>query len=565
MGTQEQEVVRPWVSHLGEFLHEMPTAVLILDRAGIVTQANPAAERLFGGAIHPRLTGLRYDDPRIFGQLELLLFDERDQLYSSPTEHPIAAALETGTPASGVRLTVRRPRAGRAYLSTDIVPLHTDLGGLAGVGLLCTDATGDVARRSESDWLQQELVTARGQLEEALRFSEALNAIGQAIHSSLDFDVILETVVRTATEAIGAASSLIEVREADGWRVRVAHGLPEQIRGQSFDLFEARHASLVAETTRPVMVWDSFEDDRFDHDFVRKFHIRGFITVPLVSRGDVVAALSFHNPVKTHFTNAQSDFASKVATTTSLAMENARTYTAEHHISETLQRALLAVPARIEGIAFGHAYRSATEEAWVGGDFFDLFELPARRVGILIGDVSGKGVEASALASFTRQLLIAHATEDASPARVMAKTNELVRLVTEPENFVTVFFGVLSLDDGQLLYSSAGHPPPVRFCNRHSSLLEGAGTILGAFEGVEYREFADVLSPGELLVLYTDGVVEAKRDGELLGNERLLDLVDATAEQTSVEHLAEALVTRVADYTMGHLRDDVAILALRRD
>lgn len=114
--------------------------------------------------------------------------------------------------------------------------------------------------------------------------------------------------------------------------------------------------------------------------------------------------------------------------------------------TNTLQQALLTVPAEIKGISYGHLYRSATATAKVGGDFYDIFELEHDRVDIVIGDVSGKGLEAATLTSLAKNTIKAYAYEGNSPAEVITRMNDVVRKALTSAAFITVFFGILDIN-----------------------------------------------------------------------------------------------------------------------
>jgi serine phosphatase RsbU (regulator of sigma subunit) len=158
----------------------------------------------------------------------------------------------------------------------------------------------------------------------------------------------------------------------------------------------------------------------------------------------------------------------------------------------------------------------------VGGDFYDVFELGGDLLGIVIGDVSGKGLEAAVLTSLLKNTIRAHAVDGDPPAVAIAKTNRLAALQTEYATFATVFFGVLRRDTGRLVYCNAGHPYPLlRHATGEVETIETTSPLVGAFEEFEYEQAELALDPGSVLLLHTDGVTEARCDGELFGSARL--------------------------------------------
>jgi serine phosphatase RsbU (regulator of sigma subunit) len=251
-----------------------------------------------------------------------------------------------------------------------------------------------------------------------------------------------------------------------------------------------------------------------------------------------------------------------IARDITMTVRSARLYESEHSIAETLQEALLAVPERIEGIEYGYIYHSATETAKVGGDFFDIFELENNRVGIVIGDVSGKGLEAASITSLARNTLRAYAYENESPAVVLMKTNNVIHKHIPASAFLTLFFGIIDVGSGSIIYCSAGHPSAL--LKRKTSgikLLEVTGPILGAFSGVRYIDSADVFQEEDILLLYTDGITEARCNRGFYGEEHLASVL-GRFESLSAKEMPHAIFNNVMECTSGKLNDDAILFSL---
>ncbi|MBN2566177.1 MAG: PAS domain S-box protein, partial [Candidatus Eisenbacteria bacterium] len=227
-----------------------------------------------------------------------------------------------------------------------------------------------------------------------------------------------------------------------------------------------------------------------------------------------------------------------------------------------LQNALLDVPAQARGVQFGHLYRSATKEAQVGGDFYDVFELKDGCIAVLIGDVSGHGVEAARIATLVKDVIHAFAHQHSRPGAVLRETNALL-IEKHIPGFVTLFLGTLDPKDGSLTYCSAGHPNALlRGRSGEIELLEANSPPLGVFVDQSWRESEVRLEVDDLLFLYTDGVIEARRDGELFGQEGLMAILKGWTG-SSLELLPQAVLSEVLAFSEGSLSDDLAILALR--
>lgn len=225
--------------------------------------------------------------------------------------------------------------------------------------------------------------------------------------------------------------------------------------------------------------------------------------------------------------------------------------------SEALQRALL--PQRLPsfpGVRLDAAYTPAAGEANLGGDWYDVFKISDRRLGISIGDVAGHGLRAAAIMGGARASLRAFAYFNDSPAEVLARVNQML-CRNETGVLVTAFFATLDLMDGSLRYAFAGHPAPlvVRTGGGVEHLSGGGGFVLGVEPRMEYVTHQARLDVGSGLVLYTDGMVEG--DGNYVGTPRLEEAVEDEYREAS-HNIARAIQQRVLRGMPP--RDDSAVL-----
>jgi len=399
-----------------------------------------------------------------------------------------------------------------------------------------------------------------------VRLAEALNGINRQLHSTLELPQIMERVVVEAARALGVDAAALQMRREGGWGFTYSYGLPESLRHLSLTDDQARLAASAFESGEVLVSNDPVHDSRLNPEFTTQVGIQSLMAVPLSMHGEAFGVLMIlcfdHEHV---FSELDIDFARKVGATLSLSLENARIYEAEHHIAQTLQQALLAMPEQVPGVEFAHYYHSATEAMLAGGDFFDIFELTDGRVGVIIGDVAGAGLDAAVLTSLVKNTVRAHAADrEKSPAQVLALTNEVVYRATPTESFATVFLGVLDPVSGILRYSNAGHTTGALIrVDGSIARLPSTGTLLGAFAGIEFGQ-AEVrdLGPERLLFLYTDGLTEARRDRKLYGESRLFELLGALGS-IEPDWVAHSVLEDVLSYSRGELRDDLAILAVR--
>ena len=204
----------------------------------------------------------------------------------------------------------------------------------------------------------------------------------------------------------------------------------------------------------------------------------------------------------------------------------------------------------------------------VGGDYYDIFELPEGKIGLAIADVADKGMPAALFMTLVRTLLRAAIRDNHSPAEILHYVNEL--LVPDAKNgmFVTIVYGILSPNTGEMIYANAGHVPPLLIHENGNCLLELSTSCmaLGVLSGVQIAEYKITLLPGDALVFYTDGVTEAfSPDGDMFGSDRLKDLVLQTPKLSAKELSASIVnaVTRFTDSTT--MSDDLTLIALYRN
>ncbi|HEU0003437.1 MAG TPA: SpoIIE family protein phosphatase [Ktedonobacteraceae bacterium] len=206
-------------------------------------------------------------------------------------------------------------------------------------------------------------------------------------------------------------------------------------------------------------------------------------------------------------------------------------------------------------------YQSARE---VGGDFYDFLPFADGRLGIVIGDVTDKGMPAALVMTATRTMLRTAAQEKTSPSEVLARVNDLLFADIPPNMFVTCFYALLDPESGHLRYANAGHEPPFRQRDGSAAELWATGTPLGMMPGTSYEEYETTVTPGESLLFYSDGLVEAhNRRREMFGFARLKTLLEGQSDDVS---LIDILLGELQRFTGEgwEQEDDVTLVALHR-
>lgn len=329
---------------------------------------------------------------------------------------------------------------------------------------------------------------------------------------------------------------------------RISQNAPEQIVGKTvWETLPPRLAAAAADAIERVFatgepsVW---KDYRPDFEEERYFDVE-------------------HHPVRTSSGETIGVGVVVVETTQQVKArrELERIYQREHHIAENLQSGLMgAVPERDGCFVFRTYYRAALDEARLGGDFYDVFRINDTQIGIVIGDVSGKGLKAAVQVAMVKYSLRSWAYDCASPSCMLRQVNRTLVRDMDADSFVTVFAGVLDCASRTLLYTSAGHAPVIRWRadEGHAALIEPTGPLLGLATDVTFGEETLDLAPGDEILLGTDGLFELACESGMMDLDTLVELYAGMRKQGSVA--PEALVERAMDQCQGKLRDDVAVL-----
>jgi serine phosphatase RsbU (regulator of sigma subunit) len=324
-----------------------------------------------------------------------------------------------------------------------------------------------------------------------------------------------------------------------------------------------------------------------DAEHLRLMREIGFVSlifVPLVARGRTLGVITLVSAESgRRYREADLKLTEELARHAALAIDNARLYRGHVQVARTLQEGLL--PSRlpeVPGVDVGLRYLSVGEVD-VGGDFYDLFDTrradqngssePPSSWGAVIGDVSGKGAEAATLLALARYTIRALATHESHPSAVLIGLNEAMlrqRREHEDYKFCTVTYARLETNEGntkrgvKVTVCRGGHPAPVLLkADGSISNIGQPGRAIGVFDDVNLTEQEARLAPGDALILYTDGVVEARSpDGLFFGEERLMALL-----RSSVALDASTIASRIEEAVLNFQeqapRDDVAVLVLR--
>ncbi len=543
-------------------LHTIPVGVVIADaKTDAVTYYNAATMEIAGGPVpgSAAVTALKgYALLRPDGTLFAI------------EELPLIRSLRKAEKATGVEMLIRRGDGSEVSILVNSAPV--------------TDASGNVTSAVVTMDDITELVTLRLNLEKLLQESQketrrlaAMADMAAVATSLMDLPGMLDIYV----------SKIAEGLEADGGCIYLFDEVSRQLVARSISNVPEL-LGVHVESVESV-IWKmgtgrrtlSLTNPKQLDDDARGRGVMAILGTPMISRNRLLGVVSveFHAPRAFDIDDIR--FIETTADRTASVIENARLYEdlsrsrsdiaealeRERHFSLILQRALLPEQPSIGGgYRVAVKYVPAYADREIGGDFYDAFDVSDGMSGVLIGDVAGKGFEAAALAATTRTTIhtLAHQTSDVGD--VLTRANAvLYSHYVEMTSFVTVFFAMVNQSSGMVNYANAGHLSPIlRRADGGISVVNHGKFPLRVMPDATYTAGTLVMSPGDKIIMYTDGITEARRGREMFDFDRLMDIVKERGD-LSVECLANQILSAAVDWAEGRLADDAAVVILSRE
>ena len=510
-------------------LDTAPDAFITLDRDGTIMSWNAAATRLFG-----------WSDSEAIGKTmrALIVPPEHGERHDERRLALIADDSELTTESFEVEF-VRRDGTrfpGEATVS------KVDIRGEVFVSGFITDVTERLHRDAEREALLREQA-ARAEAERVADLVGALQSLVDAALAHRTLDDILRELVAQVRGVLDADAVTIYLADEEE-RLSVGASTPGGVAGGD------EFADTVAAARQAMLSGDEPNGEG-----------GGLVGVPLQAEGEVTGVLVACASAPRVFGGEHLTLLRLAAERVGLAIAHARVYEREHRIAETLQRSLLPdhLPT-LPGLDVAARYLPAASEAEVGGDWYDVIPMAGGAVGLVMGDVAGKGLAGASMVGRLRSALRAYALEGHDGARVVERLNRLLWTEAEDSQMATMLYVVVDPAASRVRWVNAGHPAPLMVVAGEPTFLVGASSVpLGVLPFPTYEEVSAPMTPGSTLLLYTDGLVE--RPGEHIddGMVELADRVREAPEDPNAlcDHLLATLVPT------GGAADDVAILTLR--
>ncbi|MEA2150308.1 MAG: hypothetical protein QOD69_2138, partial [Solirubrobacteraceae bacterium] len=537
-----------------EILDVLGEAVTIRDRADHIIYANRAALH------HMGFRSLAEMQARPPGSIMEDYVVEREDGHALTMEDiPSVRLLRGEEPESLLMRTVNRHTGLLRWNLLKASPLRDETGEIVATATIIENVTAVKTSELRSRFL-----------------AEASRALG----ASMDYAETLRTVAWSAVPQI-ADWCAVDLVDPEGLREQVvaAHRDPAKLalaeRLRAFEparpdpeqglgrVVRTGESQLYAEVTDEMLVPAARSPEHLE--LLRAVGLRSVILVPLRTATRTLGVMTLVNADSgRRFAEDDLRFAEQLADRAAVAVENARLYQARSRTAATLQRSLLpdSVP-QIPGWEVAALYRAAgaDPELEVGGDFYDFIETPDGWMAI-IGDVTGKGVEAATLTSLLRHGARFIGQADARPAAILRRLDLALKQRSALSLCTTL---CVRLTAGGAVFSSAGHPMPLLVGHGGTVREVGEpGRLLGLSNPYEWHDQEVAVAPGETLVLYTDGVTDTRGEQQRFGDARLHELLTAAGASSPAQLLA-SLDGELASFQVGAQADDTAVIAMRLD
>jgi PAS domain S-box-containing protein len=412
----------------------------------------------------------------------------------------------------------------------------------------------------------------------AERQASFLAQTSEVLASSLDYEQTLRNVAKLAVPDI-VDWCAVDLVDEDGDRrpVAVAHVDPDRLRlaeqlreYQPAQLDPDQGLGLVFRTGEPLL-YPEIPDELLERSAVDERHLallravglRSAAVVPMRLGRRILGAMTLVSAESGRVLDRSDlELAEQVAARAAVAIENSRLYSERSAIAHTLQQSLLPEQLpEIPGYELASVLIPALEGSEVGGDFYDVWEVGGGWM-MLIGDVTGKGVEAAALTSLVRHTVRAASEFEASPAALLARVDTILKKQRD-RSICTAL--CVRLEENRATLAVSGHPLPLYITPGEVKAVGEHGPLLGGFSDVRWNDVTLELAPGSTLVTYTDGVTDAVGgDGTRYGLQRLRETLAECCRGQSADDVIEGLTRALSEFQVGAHADDTAALVVRR-
>lgn len=412
-------------------------------------------------------------------------------------------------------------------------------------------------------------------LTRALEELSMLNELAREIGASRNADAIMDRIIRRSLRAVTAEQAVITLvskQSAEPMKTLV-RAMVTSAEHEQFHLNQ-NLLGWMHLNKRPLLSNSPRTDDRF-RGITWDPSINSILCVPLMVKSELIGVLTAYNKKGGgDFTEEDQRLLAIIAMQSAQVVENARLYEEEQAYRRMQEEVRLASVIQLDLLpkaapkvpGYDICGRSIPAQQ-VGGDYFDFIPIETDRLAICVGDVSGKGLPASLLMANLQATLRGQALIDVPASECIHRSNQLLYRSTDPEKFATLFYGVLNTSTHELEFSNAGHENPFMFSpNSNSRRLTTGGTVLGVVETFPFEEETIAFGPGDILVVFSDGITEAfDPDDNQFGEGRLSELIENNRAEPA-DMITERIVEAVRQHaSTAPQADDLTLVVIKRD
>jgi serine phosphatase RsbU (regulator of sigma subunit) len=421
----------------------------------------------------------------------------------------------------------------------------------------------------------QPLVEENQRLKRAVEELSILNDLARAIGASINSQNIMHTIIHRSLRAINAEQGVITLvdPEANSPMKTLVRTMASSAQNPRYH-FNQSLLGWMHLNKRPLTLNDPAGDNRF-RGVQWDASIRSLLCVPMMIKSELMGVLTVYNKKDgKQFTDEDQRLLAIIAAQSAQVVENARLVESEQALLRMKEEVRLAARIQtdllpssapvIEG--YDVAGKSVPAQV-VGGDYFDFIPTDDHRTAICLGDVSGKGLPASLLMANVQATLRGQTLLNVPPKVCIQRANKLLYLSTSPEKFVTLFYAILDPKLHQLAFSNAGHDNPFLLAtDGRTQRLRTGGVVLSILEDFPYEEETVSIGPGDVLVIYSDGITEAANPAEVQFGEERLARVIQDHRQEGAASLMECIITEVNAFAAGRAQaDDMTLVVVKRN
>jgi serine phosphatase RsbU (regulator of sigma subunit) len=409
----------------------------------------------------------------------------------------------------------------------------------------------------------------------------SLHNLSRLVTQVFDFNDLLNTVTQMTSEVCGARSVWLELFSVNDTTGEISVELAAKRNITQLDINSiamddgTQLQRYLMDSHKALLIEDIWSDRRTKHLKNKGFARGSLLTVPLLSHGKLIGVLHATKDYQNAFDQDDIDVMTTFADHVSIAIENSRLISKsiererlhqEMMVAQRMQKRLL--PQSLPNLPSAEFAAVSESSMEVGGDYYDIITLPDDRIGIVIGDVSGKGVSAAFYMAELKGIVMSLSKIFAAPRELLSRANDTLMETLEKNAFISAIYGVLDVRNATLKLARAGHCPVIFISHQSVELIRSTGIGLGLTDSAQFEQATEErtmrLHAGDICIFYTDGITESRNsEMEEYGYERLMQIASQCA-RCSADEMKEQIINSVRTFIgQGTYNDDVTLIVMK--